>query len=67
MQPPEKIIEACRQSKPDILGLTILQFQSEEILCDIVTTSHPRHGSLLADRSSKPLNRRNWNKKSIRY
>lgn len=36
MQPPEKIIEACRLSKPDILGLTILQFHSEETLCDIV-------------------------------
>ena len=36
MQPPDNIIKACRQSKPDILGLTILQFHSEEILCDLV-------------------------------
>ena len=36
MLPPEKIIEACRQSKPDVLGLTILQFHSEETLCDLV-------------------------------
>jgi len=27
---PEKIITACRKSKPDLLGLTILQFDSEE-------------------------------------
>ena len=36
MQPPDKIIEACRLSPPDILGLTILQFHSEETLCDLV-------------------------------
>jgi len=36
MQLPEKIIDACSQSKPDILGLTILQFHSEETLCDII-------------------------------
>jgi len=27
---PEKIITACRKNKPDLLGLTILQFDSEE-------------------------------------
>jgi methylmalonyl-CoA mutase cobalamin-binding subunit len=36
MQPPEKIIDACRQALPDILGMTILQFHSEETLCDIM-------------------------------
>ena len=36
MQSPENIIAACRQSKPDVLGLTILQFPSEETLCDMV-------------------------------
>ena len=36
LQSPEKIIEACRQSIPDILGLTVLQFHSEETLCDII-------------------------------
>jgi len=36
MQPPEKIIHACRQSLPNILGMTILQFHSEETLCDMV-------------------------------
>jgi len=42
MQPPEKIIDACRQSLPDILGMTILQFHSEEILCDIVNNLPPQ-------------------------
>ena len=27
---PEKIITACKKNKPDLLGLTILQFDSEE-------------------------------------
>ena len=27
---PEKIITACRTNKPDLLGLTVLQFDSEE-------------------------------------
>ena len=35
MQSPKKIIDACRQSLPDILGMTILQFHSEETLCDM--------------------------------
>lgn len=41
MQPPEKIVDACRQSRPDILGLTILQFHSEEILCQIAESIPP--------------------------
>jgi methanogenic corrinoid protein MtbC1 len=27
---PEKIIAACKKNKPDLLGLTVLQFDSEE-------------------------------------
>jgi len=27
---PEKIITACKKNKPDLLGLTVLQFDSEE-------------------------------------
>ena len=27
---PEKVITACKKNKPDLLGLTILQFDSEE-------------------------------------
>ncbi len=42
MQSPEKIIDACSQSKPDILGLTILQFHSEETLCDILAHLPPQ-------------------------
>ena len=33
---PEKIIAACKKNKPDLLGLTVLQFDSEE---DILTIS----------------------------
>jgi methylmalonyl-CoA mutase cobalamin-binding subunit len=29
---PEKIIEECRSHRPDLLGLTVLQFDSEEAL-----------------------------------
>ncbi|MEK6194040.1 MAG: cobalamin B12-binding domain-containing protein [Deltaproteobacteria bacterium] len=36
MQSPEDIISSCRQQMPDILGLTILQFHSEETLCEII-------------------------------
>ena len=36
MQTPEEIIDACRQSLPDILGMTLLQFYSEETLCEII-------------------------------
>ena len=36
MQTPEEIIDACRQSLPDILGMTILQFHSEETLGELV-------------------------------
>ena len=36
MQPPEKIIDTCRKCLPDILGMTILQFHSEETLCDMI-------------------------------
>jgi hypothetical protein len=36
MQSPENIIDACRQSLPDILGMTILQFHSEETLFEII-------------------------------
>ena len=27
---PDKIISACKKNKPDLLGLTVLQFDSEE-------------------------------------
>ncbi len=30
--PPEKIVEECRNLVPDILGMTVLQFASEEAL-----------------------------------
>jgi methylmalonyl-CoA mutase cobalamin-binding subunit len=34
-QPPERIIAACRQLRPQILGLTVLQFDSEDNLAMI--------------------------------
>jgi len=35
LQPPEKIIDACNRNSPDILGLTVLQFDSEEMIVTI--------------------------------
>ncbi|MCB2148667.1 MAG: cobalamin-dependent protein [Deltaproteobacteria bacterium] len=35
MQPPEAIIDACRRHQPDLLGLTILQFDTEDDLIRI--------------------------------
>ena len=35
MQTPEAIIAACVDQQPDFLGMTVLQFSSEEILQDI--------------------------------
>ncbi|MDY6903484.1 MAG: hypothetical protein SWH61_02255 [Thermodesulfobacteriota bacterium] len=34
MQTPETIITECRHRQPDILGLTVLQYETEEMLCD---------------------------------
>ncbi len=36
MQPEKAIIDACIKQKPDFLGMTILQFYSEESLDDII-------------------------------
>jgi methylmalonyl-CoA mutase cobalamin-binding subunit len=35
LQPPPIIIEKCREIQPDLLGLTVLQFDSEELLVTI--------------------------------
>lgn len=35
LKPPETIIEECRKHQPDFLGLTVLQFDSEEALSRI--------------------------------
>ncbi|MFH2064000.1 MAG: cobalamin B12-binding domain-containing protein [Pseudomonadota bacterium] len=35
LQPVEKIIGACSKYRPDMLGLTVLQFDSEEMLIEI--------------------------------
>lgn len=40
-QPPERIIGACRQKRPAILGLTILQFDSEDNLALICRNLPP--------------------------
>jgi hypothetical protein len=34
-QPPERIIDVCRRLRPKILGLTVLQFDSEDDLAKI--------------------------------
>ncbi len=35
LQSPEKILDECRKNLPDLLGLTVLQFDSEEALTKI--------------------------------
>jgi hypothetical protein len=35
LKPPEEVIQACVFHKPDILGLTILQFDTEDALIEI--------------------------------
>ena len=36
LQPPEKIISTCRQLNPALLGLTVLQFDSDDSVAEIV-------------------------------
>jgi methylmalonyl-CoA mutase cobalamin-binding subunit len=36
MQSPERVISACRELKPDLLGMTLLQLDSKEDLYDII-------------------------------
>lgn len=47
MQPPEVIIEACHQHLPDFLGMTILQFDTEEDL-QAISTRLPHHTRIVA-------------------
>jgi len=41
LQTPQQIIETCREVQPDFLGLTVLQFDSEEDLTAICTNLPP--------------------------
>lgn len=41
LQPPETIAAACRARRPDLLGLTVLQFDSDEGLLRIVEALPP--------------------------
>lgn len=42
LQPAERIIETCRQFQPDLLGLTVLQFDSEDALSQIAAQLPPQ-------------------------
>lgn len=42
MQTPEAIIAACHREQPDFLGMTVLQFDSEDDLIDIATNLPPK-------------------------
>jgi methanogenic corrinoid protein MtbC1 len=42
LQPPEKIIDTCNKHLPYILGLTVLQFDSEEMLTKISIEISPK-------------------------
>ena len=37
LQPPAAILEACRERQPELLGLTLLQFDSDEALKEITS------------------------------
>jgi len=39
---PDKIITACKKNKPDLLGLTVLQFDSEENILTISRNLPPK-------------------------
>lgn len=47
MQTPEAIIDACRRHQPDYLGLTILQFDTEDDLA-CIAKSLPRKTRIVA-------------------
>ena len=47
LQSPQAIIDACRRHQPDYLGLTVLQFDSEDDLAQIVD-GLPHHTRIIA-------------------
>lgn len=47
LQPPEAIVEVCRTQAPDLLGLTVLQFDSDEAL-GAITDALPPQTTLIA-------------------
>jgi len=65
MRSPETIVEQCCIQKPDLLGMTILQFLSEEVLCDIVDSIPSRirvivGGPIFKSFSRKELESKNY-------
>jgi methylmalonyl-CoA mutase cobalamin-binding subunit len=47
MQPPEAIVAACRRKQPKYLGMTVLQFDSEDDLMSIADNL-PTHTRIIA-------------------
>jgi len=47
LQPPAAIVKACRDQQPDLLGLTVLQFDSDEDLM-VITAALPPRTTLIA-------------------
>ena len=43
MQTPETIVTECRRQQPDLLGLTILHYDTEEVLCDDIIPHLPKN------------------------
>jgi methylmalonyl-CoA mutase cobalamin-binding subunit len=41
MQAPETLVAECRRQQPEFLGLTVLQYDTEELLCDSVMPQLP--------------------------
>lgn len=42
LQPPETIVKACQRERPDLLGLTVLQFDSDDAVRHIVERLPPQ-------------------------
>ena len=42
MQTPETIVTECRRQQPDMLGLTILHYDTEEMLCNDIIPQLPK-------------------------
>jgi hypothetical protein len=41
LQPPETVVAACRQQRPDLLGLTVLQFDADDAVRHILEQLPP--------------------------
>lgn len=48
MQAPETVINECQRQQPDILGITVLQYDTEELLCSDIIPHLPETVQVIA-------------------